>query len=128
MSIPLSLAHMNGGGIIEAVDEALAQIAENIADVNTPPEKLRKLVLEIVFKPNKDRNFPMAKATVKTSLQPQEAQEIPLLLDKEDGKHLLFEAAKDHNPGQLRLEGTMPGEVHEKTSKNVTPFKAAQSN
>lgn len=54
--------------------------------------------------------------------------DIPLLLDKEDGKHLLFEAAKDHNPGQLRLEGTMPGEVHEKTSKNVTPFKAAQSN
>lgn len=28
---------MNNGGIIEAVDAALAKIAENIADINTPP-------------------------------------------------------------------------------------------
>lgn len=126
MSLALSLATMNSGGIIEAVDEALTQIAENIADVNTPPEKPRKLVLEITFKPNKERNFPMAKAIVKTALQPQEAQEIPLLLDKEDGKHQLFEAARDHNPGQVRLEGTMPAEIRE-SPKNVTPFRAANN-
>ena len=128
MSHALSLSTMNGGGIIEAVDEALAQIAENIADVNTPPEKPRKLVLEITFKPTQERNFPLAKAIVKTNLQPQEAQEIPLLLEKEDGKHLLFEAARDHNPGQMRMEGTMPADLREHHSpKNVTPFKAANN-
>lgn len=73
MSLALSLATMNSGGIIRAVDEALTQIAENIADVNTTPKKPRKLVLEITFKPNKESNFPMAKAIVKTNLQPQEA-------------------------------------------------------
>ena len=33
----LTLRTMNNGGIIEAVDAALAKIAENIADINTPP-------------------------------------------------------------------------------------------
>ena len=127
MSTALSLSTMNGGGIVEAVDEALAKIAENIADVNTPPEKPRKLVLEIVFKPNKERNFPLAKATVKTNLQPQEAQEIPLLLEKEGGAHLLYEAARDHNPGQMRMEGTMPADLRESSPKNVTKFKAANN-
>lgn len=38
----LTLRTMNNGGIIEAVDAALAKIAENIADINTPPHQPRR--------------------------------------------------------------------------------------
>ena len=124
MSQKVSLATLNGGGIIEAVDVAISKIAANIEDVNTPPNKPRKLTLEIVFTPDNSRSFTTAKATVKTTLQPEEAQEIALLLDREDGKATLFEAYKDTNANQHTLPGTMPGEIRE--PKNVTSFKRAK--
>ena len=123
MSQQVSLATLNGGGIVEAVDVAIAKIAANIEDVNTPPDKPRKLVLEIVFKPDKARSFTTATATVKTTLQPEEAQEIALLLDSTGDKAMLFEAYKDTNPKQHPLPGTMPGELKKPKNQNVTPFK-----
>ena len=71
MSEKVSLATLNSGGIVEAVDVALVKIADNIADINTPAAKPRKLTLEIVFIPDKNRSFTTAKATVKTNLQPE---------------------------------------------------------
>lgn len=53
----LTLRTMNNGGIIEAVDAALAKIAENIADINTPPAKPRELTLKIRIKPDSQRMF-----------------------------------------------------------------------
>ena len=37
MSSPLDMRTMNNGGVVEAVNIALAKVADNIADVNTPP-------------------------------------------------------------------------------------------
>lgn len=45
----LTLRTMNNGGIIEAVDAALAKIAENIADINTPPANPDGLELENII-------------------------------------------------------------------------------
>ena len=41
MSSPLDMRTMNNGGVVEAVNIALAKVADNIADVNTPPDKPR---------------------------------------------------------------------------------------
>jgi hypothetical protein len=128
MSEKISLASLNGGGIVEAVDVALLKIANNIVDVNTPAAKPRKLTLEIVFTPDKNRSFATAKAIVKTSLQPEEAQEISLLLDRENGVPTLFEAYSGTFSDQNILPGTLPSDLREGTKiKNVTPFKAAQN-
>jgi hypothetical protein len=128
MSEKISLANLNGGGIVEAVDIALLKIADNIADINTPPAKPRKLTLEIVFTPDKDRSFATAKATVKTSLQPEEAQEIPLLLDKENGANVMYESYRGMNSSQNILPGTLPSDLREGAKvNNVTPFKASKS-
>lgn len=126
MSQQVSLATLNGGGIVEAVDVAIAKIAANIEDINTPPAKPRKLTLEIVFTPDKNRSFTTARATVKTTLQPEEAQEIALLLDRENSKPVLYEAYRDTNPNQHTIPGTLPGEIKNRKAENVTPFKKAQ--
>ena len=127
MSQKVSLANINNGGIVEAVDVALTKIADNIADINTPAAKPRKLTLEIVFAPDKNRTFTTAKATVKTSLQPEEAQEIALLLEEVNGAATLYEAYAGMSGDQGHLPGTLPGEMRdqERPMKNVTPFKAA---
>lgn len=53
MSSPLDMRTMNNGGVVEAVNIALAKVADNIADVNTPPDKPRTVTLKITFKPTR---------------------------------------------------------------------------
>ena len=81
MSSPLDMRTMNNGGVVEAVNIALAKVADNIADVNTPPDKPRTVTL----KPDESRTLIASKAVVTTNLQPQEPQTIPVVLDKLDG-------------------------------------------
>lgn len=85
MSSPLDMRTMNNGGVVEAVNIALAKVADNIADVNTPPDKPRTVTLKITFKPDESRTLIASKAVVTTNLQPQEPQTIPVVLDKLDG-------------------------------------------
>ena len=74
MSSPLDMRTMNNGGVVEAVNIALAKVADNIADVNTPPDKPRTVTLKITFKPDESRTLIASKAVVTTNLQPQEPQ------------------------------------------------------
>ena len=82
MSSPLDMRTMNNGGVVEAVNIALAKVADNIADVNTPQDKPRTVTLKITFKPDESRTLISSKAVVTTNLQPQEPQTIPVVLDK----------------------------------------------
>lgn len=86
MSSPLDMRTMNNGGVVEAVNIALAKVADNIADVNTPPDKPRTVTLKITFKPDESRTLIASKAVVTTNLQPQEPQTIPVVLDKLDAR------------------------------------------
>ena len=90
MSSPLDMRTMNNGGVVEAVNIALAKVADNIADVNTPPDKPRTVTLKITFKPDESRTLIASKAVVTTNLQPQEPQTIPVVLDKLDGAPMLL--------------------------------------
>ena len=51
-----SITQLGSGALIERGDLVLNQILENIEDINTEPEKDRKLVMEVTFKPSKDRD------------------------------------------------------------------------
>lgn len=128
MSTKLSIATMNNGGIIEAIDQVLEQVAGNIADINTPPDKAREVVVKIKIVPSA-RQFSTASVVVTSKLQPQEAQVVALILDKDTkGKSLFFETYSDTNPNQHILEGTSLADVRGNSGKgNVTPFKAAAS-
>lgn len=123
----LTLRTMNNGGIIEAVDAALAKIAENIADINTPPRQAPRTDAE-----NQDqtrlaahvrhggmRSIHQAPTGGGASREHSHGQ---------GGRQAaLVEAYSDTNPGQARFEGTMPAEMRPRSNKsaNVTPFRAA---
>ena len=112
MSIPFKLETLNGGGVLESVEHCLYQVLDNITDPNTDPKKVRKLTLELKFKPNEHRNMGECEATVKTCLAPQAAQVVPILLDKDIS-------------GRVVAAELFHGENHEQHTLpvNVTEFK-----
>ena len=128
MSSPLDMRTMNNGGVVEAVNIALAKVADNTADVNTPPDQPRTGTRKITFKPDESWTLIASKAVVTTNLQPQEPQTIPVVLDKLDGAPMLFESFTDNRPDQYRFDGTSPTELRGNGSVtvNVTPFKKAE--
>lgn len=126
MSQPYSIKDVNGGGVIEALNDAIAVLAANMADVNTQPDKQRELTLKVKFKPNKERSFVTITHEVTTKLAPQQPQEIAAIIDRREGCTTLFEAYADTNPNQHTLPGTMPGELRQ--TPNISPFKAAAAN
>ena len=118
MSSPLDMRTMNNGGVVEAVNIALAKVAD----------KPRTVTLKITFKPDESRTLIASKAVVTTNLQPQEPQTIPVVLDKLDGAPMLFESFTDNRPDQYRFDGMSPAELRGGGSAtvNVTPFKKAE--
>lgn len=51
-----SILDMNNGKLKEEADYKTSEIMANIADVNTDPKAVRKLIIEIMFKPVEDGN------------------------------------------------------------------------
>lgn len=122
MSIPMTITAMNNGGIVEAIDEALALVAANIDDCNTPPDKVREVNVKIKIKPDINRTLGTATATVTTKLQPQEAQVVSVVFDRAGDKPTIYESFASQRPDQHLLEGTSREELH---AQNVTPFRAS---
>ena len=63
--IPLKIETLYGGGAVERLQEEIQRVIANICDPNTPAKKARKIKLELVVKPNEQRN--MAEVVVNTS-------------------------------------------------------------
>ena len=60
----ISLANVRGGAVIEAFDEELAQVLDNINDPNTNPSAARELTLKLKIKPDDDRTISDIEFTV----------------------------------------------------------------
>lgn len=99
-----TMATMNGGGIIEKVDEAILKVLDNIDDVNTEATKKRRVTLEIEFSATKKRTEVKATSKVKVKLEPDEALETTLYYKKTMGGMLVTE----HNPEQLAFPTEVP--------------------
>lgn len=53
--VELSLATVAGGAAVELFDRELRIVLDNIQDPNTEAEAVRKVTLEVLIKPTKDR-------------------------------------------------------------------------
>lgn len=106
MSRPFKLETLNDGGVMEAIEHGLQQIMDNIADPNTEAKKVRKLVVEVKFKPNEHRNLADVECKVDARTVPQAPQVVSILIDKDrSGKAVAAELHTGENPGQERLPG-----------------------
>lgn len=128
MSSPLDMRTMNNGGVVEAVNIALAKVADNIGGREHAAGQAPHRHPQDHLQADESRTLIASKAVVTTNLQPQEPQTIPVVLDKLDGAPMLFESFTDNRPDQYRFDGTSPTELrgNGNVTVNVTPFKKAE--
>lgn len=95
----VSLAAMKGGGVVEMVDDAIAQVVENIADVNTNPTAKRQVVLTVTLKADEERRDVVVNVDVRTKTAPAQSVRTKLfLLHTRNGL-----VATEDDPRQPRL-------------------------
>ena len=101
----LSVSTLHGGAALEAVDIELNNVLQNILDPNTEADKMRKVVLEIKIKPNKERNIGQVLFQAKSQLAPAEALETQILIDKDRAGRAM---ASEFKTQQEEMGGVLP--------------------
>ena len=76
----VNLETLAGGAFAEKLNEALAQVAENIQNPNTDPEAKRGITVTIKFSPNKTRQMASTTIAVTTKLAPTEAIDTQMVM------------------------------------------------
>ena len=79
----ISFDRLCGGAVLERLNMIMAQIARNIMDPNTDPEKNRTLTIKLTFKPDKSRKGIKTSISSSVSLAPLVADETMLLIGKD---------------------------------------------
>lgn len=79
----ISLDRLCGGALLERVTLAMGQIARNIMDPNTNPEKARTLTIKLTFKPDKGRRGIKTSISTNITLAPPESDETMLLIGQD---------------------------------------------
>jgi len=104
MSVLLTVESLAGGGAVERLHKALQEVLENILDPNTPAKKPRKAVLELIIKPNEQRNMGEMTISTKTTLCAPEPIETSIFIDTDKkGKAVASERVSGESPGQQPL-------------------------
>lgn len=78
-----SFDQLCGGAVLERFRLGMAQIARNILDPNTDPEKNRILTIKLTFKPDKSRRSIKTSVATNISLAPPLADETVLLVGQD---------------------------------------------
>lgn len=102
--VVMNLQNLAGGAAPELFDAELDRVLRNIEDRNTDAEGVRKITLEVVFKPAEDRVGCDVDIKVSSKLAGITTASTKLILGKSAGK--LF--AVEHDPKQLLLEMASP--------------------
>lgn len=98
----LDVAH---GAIQERLDYELSKVIDNIADLNTKADAVRKITLTLSLKPDSERQNIKMSTQVKSTLVPTNNIESALYLTESDEGKALVEMLPQV-PGQMALDGS----------------------
>jgi len=92
MEKKLTLATLADGAAVAAVDNAIHECLQNIANPSTDPCKPRVVTLTIKIQPNEERNMGKVTFQAKSKLAPTQEMEMQVLFEKNgEGKVEAFE-------------------------------------
>lgn len=92
------------GAISERLDYELGKVVDNIRDMTTKPDAVRKITLTVSLKPDTERQSISMSTQVKSTLVPTNNIESALYLTEDEGKPALVEMMPQI-PGQISLNG-----------------------
>lgn len=104
-----SVLEMARGAIMERVDHEVEKVLDNILDVNTEPEKARKITLVLEFKPNDSRDIIRLTAAATSKLAPTYGVGTTLAVGSDENGEMMIAEIVPQVPGQI----SMSGEVQE---------------
>lgn len=112
-----------GGALQERVGRAIGEITANIFDINTKPDAVRKVSIQLIIKPSKSRREAAVTTKVSSTLAPMNDLETTanIGVDEKTGELVMVEQS-DIADGQVNL---LTGETHENKVARF-PAKAAQ--
>jgi len=86
------LESLQDGAVIDLFNEELRKVMANIGDINTKPDGVRSIKIELVIKPDKTRRSADTRLTVSSKLAGIKPQESFLFIEKEeDGSLTAYE-------------------------------------
>jgi hypothetical protein len=86
----VNLETLNSGAVMELFDDAWQKLINNIQDVNTKPDAVRKVKIEIAVKPAKDRRNAATSVSVIPTLAAVVPHEASIVIGVEGGKVQAF--------------------------------------
>ena len=119
----VSLAELQNGAVVELFDDQLRKVLDNIADINTKPDQVRKIKIELAIKPDKTRKVAETRLSCNATLASIKPCESFMFFEKESGTGKI--TAFEDQPGP-----ELPGinELAEKAGKDglhlVSPASA----
>lgn len=120
----ISLDEFAGGALSERVNQAIAQVLENIKDPNTDFKLKRKVTVDIIFSANEEREMSEVSVLAKAKLAPRKAVKSIILIDSDTDGQVLASEFKKQIPGQQAIIVNSDGEVQEpKLEKGLQRIK-----
>ena len=117
-----NLLEVARGAIGERLDYELSKVVDNIADLNTKADAVRKITLTLSLKPDSERQNIKMSTQVKSTLTPTNNIESALYLTESDEGKALVEMLPQV-PGQMALDGSEQDEPKIIAIKKAMYFK-----
>lgn len=96
----VTLDTIGNGVASELFQRELDQVLKNIDDINTSPEDVRKIVLEVAIKPTETREMCMVQVRCKSSLAGVKTVASAFFMGREAGKPVAYA----NNPKQVEMD------------------------
>jgi hypothetical protein len=114
----IDLNTLNQGAVLDLFAVEWQKLLDNINDLNTKPDAVRKVKIEIAVKPAKDRRNAVSSVSVTTNLAAIMPHEASIVIGVEDGKVMAY----TFDPRQQSLDFEKEEEAARENS-NVKPFR-----
>lgn len=100
----IELSELAGGAVQEKLAHAFLEVANNILNLNTDPEKARKITVDLTIKPTKTRDSASVTTVVKTKLQPELEVPATVLLGRDEAGYAVMNELKSGAKGQTYID------------------------
>jgi hypothetical protein len=107
----INLEKFADGALAEKFNIGFKDVLENIADINTESKKKRKLIVELTFDPDEERELSSVDIAVKTKLAPNKSANTKLMIGVDDGGQVIASEFKKQVQGQQYMKVDEEGKV-----------------
>ena len=108
----VKLSTLANGAVSERFEDALAEMIENIQDVNTEPTLKRAITLTLTISPDDKRDYGMVEVAVKTRLAPLKSVGTVFHMGIQNGHAVVYEN-NPKQPGLFDSEEKPPAQLRE---------------